>query len=282
MGKKADAALLDAPQGSGDENWIYSFSDMMSLLLCFFILLYKATVDEDKMRNVSKLISESMRGVDSQVNPEAQIEESDDKRQQRAFELLVSMLNLGDTVSDAVGNIEQKFTTLKSAEALKGSIEGKLRTEDRDLLQFLEKRDVERESVVVFTVPDTVAFPSGGVEYSESGTAIVSQIAKLLLSYKNVLSIEVSGHTDSVPFATAPKSSLIDNNWALSAHRAANTIELLAKNGLAGMPMKAIGLADTQPIISPAAAPGSEPEKDRMAKNRRIEIRVNLRPSEVP
>ena len=78
---------------------------------------------------------------------------------------------------------------------------------------------------------------------------------------KHNYKVVVRGHTDDLPI----RSEIFPSNWELSAARAAATLRYLAGQGISPSRMKAVGYADTRPIV-----PNNT--KDNRALNRRVEF----------
>ena len=78
--------------------------------------------------------------------------------------------------------------------------------------------------------------------------------------------ILVIGHTDNKLIRPA-LAKQYPSNWELAGARAASVVRLFSRSGLSSKRMRAVSVADTQPV------PSNKTEDGR-AKNRRIEIRV--------
>ena len=108
-------------------------------------------------------------------------------------------------------------------------------------------------------VPNPVLFASGDASLGEGIYPILDGIIKI--AEQDRLSIQVEGHTDSLPIHTAKFPS----NWELSTMRAVNILRYLQQNGIPPGRLAAIGFAEYRP------AAGNDTPEGRQ-KNRRIEI----------
>jgi chemotaxis protein MotB len=108
-------------------------------------------------------------------------------------------------------------------------------------------------------VPNPVLFASGDASLGEGIYPILDGIIKI--AEQDPLSIQVEGHTDSLPIHTAKFPS----NWELSTMRAVNILRYLQQNGIPPGRLAAIGFAEYRP------AAGNDTPEGRQ-KNRRIEI----------
>lgn len=119
-----------------------------------------------------------------------------------------------------------------------------------------------RDALVV-AVSDSVLFDSGGATLGEAGRRLVGRLAGVIGRAEGI--IEVIGHTDAHPVAT----ERFPSNRALSSARAAAVVDELVASGLAPRRLRAVGLADTEPVASNATADGR-------ARNRRVEFRLRV------
>ncbi|MDH4153647.1 MAG: OmpA family protein [Nitrospira sp.] len=108
-------------------------------------------------------------------------------------------------------------------------------------------------------------FGVGRVTMTPAGASLVKRIGVALRKFRPE-SIEVAGHTDSIPVKYNPKRPFKDNA-ELSQARAENASKALLKGGLGADRVKAVGYADSRPV-----AP-NDTEEGR-TKNRRVEIIV--------
>ena len=113
-------------------------------------------------------------------------------------------------------------------------------------------------------VAQDILFDSGSAALDKSGRSVLGRVAiELKKSPHQVL---VSGHSDNKPIGPA-LAKQYPSNWELAGARAASVVRLFAKSGLSSKRMRAVSVADTQPVKS------NKTEEGR-AKNRRIEIRL--------
>lgn len=108
-------------------------------------------------------------------------------------------------------------------------------------------------------VPNPVLFASGDASLDEGVYPVLNGITKI--AEQDHLSIQVEGHTDTLPIRTARFPS----NWELSTMRAVNILRYLQQNGIPPGRLAAVGFAEYRP------AAGNDTPEGRQ-KNRRIEI----------
>ncbi len=251
----------------GEGTWIYSYADMISLLFCFFVLMYAATADREKVKEISKVLSEGLGGSRN-LNAEHS-KESADERAIRAFQMLSSMLDLGDSVEDAVGNIERKFAATKNAETFKQEL-SKNPQAQKILDGLVQMGQGGEDRLLSVVIPTDFAFDSGEARLRPEALPILKTLAQSIIDVAKQGRIEVVGHSDDVPLRNGQRWQ---SNWELSAARAAAVGEQLRELGLPGETLVISGVAEYQPMVSPKGLSGSALEAVRK-QNRRVEVRV--------
>ncbi|MEO5372706.1 MAG: OmpA family protein [Alphaproteobacteria bacterium] len=123
---------------------------------------------------------------------------------------------------------------------------------------------------VVFELASSLLYDSGAAAIRQDGAPVVQALARTLLEPRyNAFQIEVQGHTDDVPIATA----MFPSNWELSAARATGVVRMFIQAGIQPQRLKAIGLADVAPKVS-NRDPNNVPLPQNQEVNRRIAVRV--------
>ncbi len=251
----------------GEGTWIYSYADMISLLFCFFVLMYAATADREKVKEISKVLSEGLGGSRN-LNAE-RTQESADARAIRAFQMLSSMLDLGDSVEDAVGNIERKFAATKNAETFKQEL-SKSPEAQKLLAGMVQTGEGGEERLVSIVIPTDFAFDSGEAKLRVETLPLLKTVVQSIQDVAKQGHIEVVGHTDDLPLRNLERWR---SNWELSAARAAAVGDELRALGLPGERLRITGVAEYQALVSPKGLTGAPLDAARK-QNRRVEIRV--------
>jgi len=109
---------------------------------------------------------------------------------------------------------------------------------------------------------ERVLFPRGKADLSADIFPVLEKVAALALNHPD-LALEVLGHTDDVPIATAEFPS----NWELSAARATRVARGLVREGVPSPRISVQGYASFRPFV-----PNTSDEN--RATNRRVEIRL--------
>lgn len=219
-------------QNTGAPEWMATYSDMVTLLLCFFVLLFSfATLDVQKFQAVAQSMSGSLGVLDSGMT--------------------VSMEPLVNTFpSDMPIEEEEEFSRLYE-EISEYVRENNLAN---SITIFLDERGL----LVRFL--DNVFFDSGKADLKPEAKEIITKVAEILK--KNNYSIRIEGHTDNVPM----HSFRFPSNWELSTTRAVNVVRFLIEvNGLEAKRLSASGYADQHPVDSNDTPEGRQ-------KNRRVDM----------
>ena len=141
-----------------------------------------------------------------------------------------------------------------------------------DLESELSAGQIEIEQLregIRLNVSDDVLFASGSAELDRIGRDVLVKVAGRLKEIDDF--IEVRGHTDDRPIRGA-LARIYPTNWELAAARAARVVRLLEEHGVPGNRLAVVSLGPNDPIV-----PNDSPEN--RARNRRIEIRLEPRPS---
>ncbi|MCX6130504.1 MAG: OmpA family protein [Proteobacteria bacterium] len=252
-----------------DEGWIVSYADLVTLMLGFFILMYKAVSDEETVKKLEKKIGESLLGNKKQIM-EKVLEEASEERKARAFQLLVAMLDLGDSAENAVGNIERKYADAANSESFKKSLNKDLSSKAKEQLQIIRSGPMQKDAALRIVIPSDSSFRSGEAQLIGDTEANIIELTHSLLALSDLIEVEVTGHTDEQPTRAGGKWA---SNWELSAARAATIGTIMRREGLPGDKLKVAGVAHYQPLI-PVTGLEGEGLADARAKNRRIEIAI--------
>ncbi len=219
--------------------WLAAFGDLMSLLLCFFVLLLSmSTMDAKK---VSEAVG-SLAGALSVLEGGTQTEISP-KRNQQA------------TPIESQDETAQKLKTLK-----KSIVEINEMTKSADAAQTSLE---EAEDGFILRLPATLLFKKDSAKIeNEDGKLFLKRVALIIDKLPKDISLNVIGHTDDTQ---RHKGDRWESNWQLSTARATSVVEELIKNGVEPKILTACGKAEFDPIASNLTPEGKQ-------KNRRVEL----------
>ncbi|WP_319763987.1 OmpA family protein [Maridesulfovibrio sp.] len=226
----------EPPPEEGLPPWMATFADMVTLLLCFFVLLLSfANNDLEKFKELLGSLKDAFG-----VNIE---------RQEADY--------LALTPSD-----------LKRKEVKMDSNDKRLLGLVLRIKALLDEEDATRKSSGVKADQDGVLVSTDSAALFHPGTAKLTPDAyKVLDKVISILkdhnyNLVVRGHTDNKEV----HSRKFPTNWELSSARAASALRyIVEKGGIAPKRLKAVGYADTQPLVK-----NDTPANRR--KNRRLEF----------
>lgn len=235
--------------GSGGGSWMTTFSDLMSLLLTFFLLLFS-------MSNVSN-----------------------EKFTQAAQSLSSSLIGGGEGIMDGVivpfedDNTGTNETVVPAEELEAPGLDPALIEIYNRVINFVEKNDLEDKVIITadskgvyVNVSNAILFGKESASISREGRSVLKSVGKLLNQLDNRVVIE--GHTDDIPNAYGQYPT----NWELSVGRAVSVLRYLNENEhVDARRLSAVGYGENQPL-----APNNSEEN--RARNRRVNIVVIYEP----
>ncbi|MDR2527629.1 MAG: flagellar motor protein MotB [Synergistaceae bacterium] len=224
--------------GPGAPLYMATYGDMVTLVLCFFVLLFAmSSIDVEKF----KMALISLRGslgvqkggvtTETSMEPQASAEEE------------ISPGESPQRVRMDTQNVALTIENYLRAEGLQKSIQ-----------VTINQRGVS------VSISDQFLFDSGSANLKTEGQRVLFKIATLVRDA--VPAIAVEGHTDSVPLM----GGIYRDNWGLSAARAAVVTSYLESSG--GAPtqkLQAVGYGPSRPVV-----PNDSPEHRSL--NRRVDL----------
>jgi chemotaxis protein MotB len=245
-----------------------TYADLMTLLLCFFVLLLSfSEVDAIRFRRLAGELAKAF-GVQREVPADAI---------PMGTSPVLQNFSPGRVEPIPFEEVRQKTSfekpTLASGE-IDSRVEERLAQLEMLINQRIKEADananvaVERDGLdIIIRIDEQGSFPSGSAEISESLRQLLGTLSKEFAEMPGYIAID--GHTDNVPI----RSQRFQSNWDLSAMRAATVANVLLKNeALEPWRLIVLGHAETRPL-----EPNDSPEQ--RAKNRRVEL--SLRAGEV-
>jgi flagellar motor protein MotB len=126
------------------------------------------------------------------------------------------------------------------------------------------------DRITTFEMGSAAFFDSGSANLSDAGKAILRGIlGPLSAAVAEGYRIRVEGHTDDTPIDTPQFPS----NWELSTARASAVVHFFLEQGIPAQRLRAVGYADTEPKVPNRDAAGN-PIPANQAQNRRVVIRL--------
>ncbi len=258
---------VEAEKENG-ERWLITYSDLITLLMIFFIVLYSMSkIDANKFRALADSLNAALGG-----GIPAKVAISDKPSGQ-------AILDVGNALSKSTqpgptSNPDNTANTQYAGQSQQqGADTGNTQVENMTIEQIKARLDafakgnniqsslqtsIEERGLVV-SIQDTLLFESGSAVITPEARQILDKISTVLAAAPNYIRVE--GHTDNVPIHTPQFPS----NWELSVIRATNVVQILAADGILPDRLSATGYGEYRPIASNDTAAGR-------AKNRRVDL----------
>lgn len=253
--------------------WVVTFADLMSLLMCFFVLLLSfSEIDASKFKQIADELAKAFgvqRDVPTLEIPMGTSPVFDHFSAAKPEPTVINEVRQ-ETSRDEPNletNTTQSEVEAQIAQAREQEVEKHVETLQKVLREELEngKLDLRKDSDrIVIRIEEKGSFPSGSATLTYPFEDMLYRMAAVLKNIPGELTIE--GHTDDVPI----RSSRYDSNWNLSADRAAAVANVLIEGGgIDPKRLKVQGFAATKPRVS-------NDTSENRALNRRVEIIVDL------
>lgn len=243
-----------AHKEGNSERWLITYSDLITLLLIFFVIMYA-------MSNISvakfMTLSESLN---SALDPSNQIPLN-------GLGVTALLASENPTAGDQQGlsaqaNAHDQMVQLRSnlqEDQLFTSLTARLR-------RYIQQQGLENtvsvnneEQGVEITLHDVVFFNTGEDTLRPKAQNVLQGLAPFLRQLPNDISVE--GYTDNVPIHTAQFPS----NWELSVGRAVTVVEFLIGQGIDPAHLSATGYSKYRPLYP-----------NDTSYNRQMNRRVNI------
>lgn len=219
--------------------WLAAFGDLMSLLLCFFVLLLSMSSMDAK--KISEAIG-SLSGAMSVLEGGTQTEISKKRIQQ------ATPIDAQDETAQTVNRVQQAA----------GDANEMMEKGQSEVISVEEAQDG-----FVIKLPASLLFKPGSATIESQDTLLfLKRIALIIDELPNEMRVSVQGHTDN---QNPGAKSIYKDNWELSSARAISVLQELILDGVKPDRVSASGYSEYSPIATNANESGRE-------KNRRVEL----------
>ena len=218
--------------------WVVTFGDLMSLLMCFFVLLLSfSEMDRKKYRMVSGSMAHAF-GIQREKpvfeSPKGQ------KMIAREFDQAIVSTKIEESIQPIIDEIQNEYEELKDAVEL----------------------EIGEDTVTIRMMGETT-FDTGKSELHPAFRPLLKKIGAVLSQTKG--EIIIAGHTDNIPLS----GGLFGSNLGLSMARAGSVAEyLLRTTAIDPKRLSTMGFGEYRPLTSNDTVRGRR-------KNRRVEIIVS-------
>ncbi len=279
----------------GSPAWMSTFSDLMNLLLCFFVLLFaSSTMDEGKIQQIAASFQNISFSIFNQTSQMIQNGQMVSGGVTQLEDVQSWMDQVGKAVDSMNGDDSKaEISNGKDSDNIEDGQSGGVASGEESAVEQLQSQIKEAgleqsqemyqeisEALESYTIDERVQmdynyqyveldmngallFDTGDAELKEESYVFMDKIASVLETYKDSI-IEIEGHTDNVPI----HNSKYESNRYLSTARATNVYEYLMENAdLVDENMKVAGYGESRPATSNDTPEGR-------ARNRRVVIKI--------
>jgi chemotaxis protein MotB len=249
-----------------DERWLLTYSDMITLLMALFIVLWSvSSVNTSKFNDLAQSLRSAFSGrvlpssasiLAGQTAPFSQAG--------TPVQPISPSSAAGFTPTDIRAQLESSIASIAAKRELES-----LRKIQQEIQAYAQQHGlaasiatkIDERGLVIRVLTDQVLFDTGQATLKVKAAPLLREIVRLLSEHGIDNAIRVEGNTDSVPISTAAFHS----NWELSAARADAVLEFLIHHGIRQARLSLAGYGDQNPIESNATVAGR-------AANRRVEL----------
>jgi len=227
----------DDPRQASAPGWFVSFSDLVTLLLGFFVAMVSfSSFENRKFQQALGSIRIALQTPFTNAQPLSSS----------------SLLKLQDQL-------------MVEEEAAETAAAVKELAEEKGLAAQIGA-EATPEGVRI-SLSNPILFDEGKDELHSASQGFLIGLAKIIMA-RNPAGILIEGHTDDTPI----HSERFPSNWELSAARALRVLKLFQSAGVNARDMVAIGYAEYRPkVVLPKSA-----TSEAKAVNRRVEIVLQL------
>jgi len=273
--------------------WMGTFADLMSLLMCFFVLLLSfSEMDALKFKRLAGSMKLAF-GVQAQVHaveppkgtsviarefspgrpeptPINEIWQKTDANLDPTLDFECAReVQIEEGKEDDEAGIQTSLKVEQEAD-IRAKLEELVKQTEQDAMELAQalmtqiaSGEVEIETrgrKIIVRIKERGSFNSGSADLAPEYRDVLRNVGNVLVNQPGAISIQ--GHTDNIPINTTRFRS----NWDLSSARASSVaMELLRSGKLSPARMAVTGLADTRPLVANNSS-------ENRALNRRVEI----------
>lgn len=275
--------------------WMATFADLMTLLMCFFVLLLAfSEMDVLKFKQIAGSMKYAL-GVQNKIEvkdiPKGTSIIAQEFRpgrpeptpietiQQQTVEMTQQTLEFQDGESDFAGGKQverggQQADSEEDKKAADGSeSDPAVEQQVKELMERIREQlsdnikagSLELEQLgqqIIIRIKENGSFPEGSAFLQPQFKPVIREVAQALKDIPG--EITISGHTDNQPLV----SEMYTSKWDLSAKRAvAVAEEMTSVDGFDQSRLVTMGYADTKPIVPNNST-------SNRALNRRVDIAI--------
>ncbi|MCM8855481.1 MAG: flagellar motor protein MotB [Candidatus Thiodiazotropha sp.] len=256
--------------------WLATFADLMSLLMCFFVLLLSfAEINAIRFKKMADSMKDAF-GVQREI-PVMEVVKGTSVIMQEFSPGKPEPTPIKE-IRQQTADIEKEFLEIEEKSqqdldidaakaAMQAELEQEVKEQAFELQEMLNSEiadgllDVETEDTkIIIRIQEKGSFPSGRANLNPDFFEVITKITEVIASTPG--KIIVAGHTDNIPISTRRFRS----NWELSSARAVTVVHAMLSNAALDESRFLIqGYADSRPLVS-------NDSSEKRAQNRRVEL----------
>ncbi len=227
--------------------WLISMTDLMGIVLTFFVLLFT---------------------MSSQTTPETWSAKKESQNGAASAEMNAAMGAAGQAGDkDTISLNKIDFNQSLNLSYLKSVLE--TLSKENPVLQKVRLIDDAENKRLIVTLPHDLLFEKGKAEINTDGQTAIRALTGVLKNIPN--GIEIIGHADPTQATAAAPGQPVRTNWAISLARATAVASFMSSEGY----------SRTLPVMGASSGlfdqlPKTLPEAEREALSRRVDLIINL------
>ena len=187
--------MLPTSQAAASKAWMLTFTDLVSLMLTFFVLLFSmSNVKVDQWENIIDSLSNTLKPTPVETTP-----------------TISATFNIGTLFRKQAIDLDY--------------LAGVLSDNLKPLTQLASARVIRLEDRLLITIPGDLLFEPGRAEMTTEASDALFILGGVFRNMDNEISVD--GHTDPAP----PQGDAYTSNWQLSTARAAAVANSLRRAG---------------------------------------------------
>jgi len=215
--KRTVTGTIRSPGGAqtekGNEIWLLTLSDLLMLLMIFFVVLFSLTLQKQPLTGQSHRVDRNITAIAQAAETSAEKDTSSSTAVPPEKEISAA---LEQALADALNaDINQR---------------GLLITRTAD--------------VMTLTFPEKIMFDPGQARLKPSSEGVLTKVALFIKSHTDLV-VEVQGYTDDTPI----RSTRYPSNWELSVDRATQVARDLIAGGVNPEAVSVKGFGEYHPLV---------------------------------
>lgn len=203
----------DAHTERGNEIWLITLSDLLMLLMIFFVVLFSLALQKQYLA----------------------------KKPVKASTATLSVSQVTDHVKKASSNAPSAAPTQQdNPTSLEKELVSALNSGNNPQGLFIRRT----ADLLTLTFPEKIIFDPGQAKLKSSSDDILNKVALFINSHNNLV-VEVQGYTDDTPIS----STQYPSNWELSVDRATQVARSLIARGTNPTQISVKGFGEYHPLV---------------------------------